>query len=98
MRKPKFTLGREVMTRGVSEWINYDGDLNEDRYRAVVECMKRHATGDWGDVPPEDKEMNDFGVDHGNRLLSSYTVEGVTIWIITEADRSSTTVLFPDEY
>lgn len=61
--------------------------------------IKRHASGDWGDVCPEDKKENEFSVEHGFRIMSVYTIpDGGKIWIITEADRSSTTVLTPEEY
>lgn len=59
----------------------------------------RHASGDWGDVCPEDWRANDRARTEGTRLLSSYRLrDGTEVWIITEADRSSTTVLLPAEY
>ncbi len=65
----------------------------------VVESLVRHATGDWGNLSAEDKEENDLSLKQGLRLFSAYENEGLPkIWIITEADRSATTVLFPDEY
>ena len=70
----------------------------------VVASLNRHVRKDWGDVDKEDKLSNDKALKEGSRLLSAYNDErfpkhGVaTIWIITEADRSMTTVLFPDEY
>ena len=55
--------------------------------------------GDWGEVPEEDKRENEFSVQQGFRILSAYTTSaGERIWIITEADRSATTILLPDEY
>jgi hypothetical protein len=61
--------------------------------------IKRHVTGDWGEVDDHDQQENEFSVEHGFRLLSSYPVSnGAKIWIITEADRSSTTLLLPSEY
>jgi hypothetical protein len=64
-----------------------------------AEFLDRHVNGDWGDVPEEDKQENAFSVEHGFRILSAYTTSaGETIWIITEADRSYTTILLPSEY
>ena len=60
--------------------------------------LTRHASGDWGEVPPEDARENSFSVERGFRILSSYPVGVGRVWIITEADRSSTTLLLPDEY
>ena len=61
--------------------------------------LARHVRGDWGEVPPEDIEENEFSLKNGFRLLSAYrTNAGDRIWIITEANRSSTCVLLPEEY
>jgi len=95
--KPKFNPGREVMTRGVSNWASPDNDGGEV-YDQLLACLRRHVSGDWGDVCPEDQESNRVALINGDRLLSAYTIDGQKIWIITEADRSSTTILFPDEY
>jgi hypothetical protein len=61
--------------------------------------LARHASGDWGDVPPEDARLNDEAARTGERILSAYTLsDGTRLWIITEWDRSVTTLLLPDEY
>ena len=61
--------------------------------------MSRHVGGDWGCVGEEDRRLNDEALLHGDRILSAYrTDRGVKLWVITEADRSSTTVLLPEEY
>lgn len=60
--------------------------------------LRRHATGDWGDVCAEDAKLNDQSVNNGTRLLSSYKVGVQTVWILTEADRSVSTFLLPEEY
>lgn len=67
---------------------------------APTEFLFRHLTGDWGDLGPEDQEANDRAVAEGNRILSSYQMpEGeARLWILTEWDRSVTTLLTPDEY
>jgi hypothetical protein len=64
-----------------------------------MQFMARHQAGDWGEVPQEDRQENEFSLQHGFRLLSAYTLNTeVRIWIITEADRSATTILLPSEY
>jgi hypothetical protein len=61
--------------------------------------LARHAIGDWGELEPTDVAENEYSVAHGFRLLTSYKTEaGEKIWIITEADRSATTLLLPEEY
>jgi len=61
--------------------------------------LLRHAAGDWGDLTPEDRAENEYALQNGYRLLSAYhTPSGVKFWIITEADRSATTILLPEEY
>ena len=61
--------------------------------------LRRHACSDWGDLNEEDRKENEFSLVTGFRLLSSYTLSsGTRIWVITEADRSSTTLLLPEEY
>lgn len=65
----------------------------------VQQSLQRHLNGDWGDCEPEDAAANEEALRHGERLLSVYhTAAAVKFWIITEADRSSTTVLLPDDY
>ena len=85
-----FKLGQTVKTRGVDAQI----DHNE-----ILTALSRHVAGDWGDVCKEDAAMNDDAVKNGNRILSSYEAkDGTKFWIITEWDRSVTTVLLPEEY
>ena len=61
--------------------------------------MVRHRQGDWGEVCGEDWELNDEAVENGTRILSAYrTAKQERLWIITEWDRSVTTILLPDEY
>jgi len=65
----------------------------------VWDYLRRHLTGDWGDVDREDWAANDRAVQDGTRVLSAYALpDGTKIWIITEADRAATTILLPDEY
>lgn len=86
----KFSLGQTVITAGAYEKLNH---------YEVLSALIRHSTGDWGDVCEEDKLSNDQAVEEGLRILSSYrTKDGTKFWIITEWDRSVTTVLLPSEY
>lgn len=65
----------------------------------VTQAIQRHANGDWGDVDGEDRIANDRAIQDGDRLLSVYhTANGIKFWIITEWDRSATTVLLPEDY
>ena len=85
-----FPLGQLVSTPGA---------INTLHPEDVVGALARHAFHDWGDLCPEDKALNDVAIQEGTRLLSAYTDRnGTKFWIITEADRSVTTVLLPDEY
>lgn len=66
---------------------------------APFEYLSRHIRGDWGELEENDRAENEVGLVHGFRLLSAYTLRnGTKIWIITEADRSATTILLPEEY
>jgi len=88
----RFELGIVVATPGALEVL---GRLEV----SPPELVERHASGDWGDVPSEDARENEYSLQHGFRILSSYPLpSGERIWIITEADRSSTVLLLPREY
>lgn len=90
MAKAKFRLGKLVSTPGALQRVP-DGEM--------LRAIGRHVCGDWGNVCPQDAEANEAAVHERARLLSSFTTEaGVRFWIITEADRSVTTVLLPEEY
>lgn len=85
-----FPLGRLAVTPGASQKVP-DWEL--------FSALARHSHGDWGDLDQEDWEQNDLSLHEGLRLLSVYrTQSGDPFWIITEADRSATTVLLPEEY
>ena len=95
--KPLFPFGQIVATCGV---IALDLPLD-----TILALLRRHQSGDWGCLCKEDKELNDLAVEHEGdpekqgRVLSSYrTAKGSKIWIITEWDRSATTILLPSEY
>lgn len=86
----KFPLGQVVVTKGVLAKVS-----EVEQFWA----LNRHAQGDWGDVCEEDAKENEFALTKGLRLLSVYhTKDGVKFYILTEADRSSTTLLLPEEY
>ena len=85
----KFKLGETVIT------TNADSQLRQE---AIVAGIMRHAAGDWGEVCPADAAMNDEGLREGERLLSVYRDGETVFWIITERDRSVTTVLMPEDY
>ena len=88
-------LGRLLMTRGVNDLVAED----EAFAKFVTGSLTRHRRGDWGNLTDEDKQENELSLKEGYRLLSAYESKGLPkIWIITEADRSATTILFPDEY
>ena len=71
----------------------------EEAGQNPMQFLLRHVTGDWGDLPEEDKQENEFSLDHGFRIFSAYhTTNGVKFYVITEYDRSVTTFLLPHEY
>ncbi len=88
--RPKFELGRVLITPAAQGEI-----AHED----VVKALERHIAGDWGDVCLEDREENELSLLEGFRILSVYHGRnGTKFWIITEADRSATTILLPSDY
>jgi hypothetical protein len=90
--RPLFELGKTIATPAALEAMQA-ADINPS------DLLKRHVTGDYGDICDEDGGLNDIAIKEGTRILSVYKVtDELTIWIITEADRSSTCMLLPDEY
>jgi len=87
-----FSLGQIVATPGALKALESHGVQASD-------LLRRHQSGDWGGLPPEDVKANQEALKHGARLLSSYPLGGgAKLWIITEADRAVTTLLLPSEY
>ena len=84
-------LGRVVATPGALETIL---DAGDDPFDYIA----RHATGDWGDLCDFDRRQNEIALREGYRVFSSYEVPAGRVWVITEADRSVTTILLPEEY
>lgn len=74
------------------------GALREFELPFILGCLARHRRADWGDACEADKKANDEALAHGGRLLSVYTLGDLRLWIIEEADRSSTTALLPEDY
>jgi len=88
----KFPLGQVVATPGALEALEQSGQTPDF-------FLAKHASGDWGEVSKGDKKLNDEALVDGGRLLSAYrTLRNERIWVITEADRSSTCLLKPEEY
>ena len=86
-----FRLGQIVATPGALELL--------DRAKSSgLEYVLRHVTGDFGSVCAEDREANSAAIVHGTRVLSAYEVQGERLWVVTEADRSITTIQLPGDY
>lgn len=89
---PKFPLGLVALTPGAAEAL-------EEAHQEPSFYLKRHASGDWGDLDDHDVQVNEDALLTGERLLSVYTLPSdVVLWIITERGRHNTTLLLPEEY
>ena len=92
MASPKFSLGQIVATPGALRALDESGE-------APLDFLRRHVSGDWGELDEDDRRENELSLREGFRLLSAYRLKtGEKLWIITEADRSVTTLLLPEEY
>ena len=88
----RFALGETFITPGAQDALDVAG-------QTAMQFLRRHISCDWGEVSEDDAQENELSLREGFRLLSTYrTVKGQKIWIITEADRSATTILLPSEY
>ena len=85
----RFSLGRLLITRNAAELLSP---------QRVLQAIRRHGGGDWRDLEPEDWDANNWALAHHGRLLSAYCDGRTRFWVITEADRSATTVLLPEDY
>lgn len=103
----RFDIGRLIHAPEFGRWLHEGmqeqgagSEIFRDRNGWTAHCLARHWAGDWGELDAEDKQANEDALKHGTRLLSAYTHEptGEKVWLITEADRKSTTFLFPSEY
>lgn len=89
---PLFPLGQVLVTPGALEML-------ETHQLTALPFVLRHVSGDWGDICAEDRQSNADALQHGYRLMSVYAITQTDkLWIITEADRSRTTLLLPEEY
>lgn len=103
MAQFEICMSPTYQTRGIKDWADSEG---EDAVELLLCFHRRHLHLDWGDMDEEALTANDKALSTGERLFSSYKIPdnlkgdapNDTIWIITEADRSATTILFPDEY
>lgn len=86
-----FRIGTVVSTQGAL-------DLLHAHNQSPFHFLALHQSGDWGVVPPEDASANESALTNGARLMSAYFLGDDCLWIVTEADRSSTTLMLPDEY
>ena len=90
--QPRFSLGQLVSTPGAIEAMEKVGQNPH-------QLVRRHQSGDWGEVSPDDAQENELSIVLGFRLMSVYTMsDGTKVWVITEADRAVTTILLPSEY
>jgi hypothetical protein len=87
--QPQFPLGQVVITANAAQHLDTI---------VVHEALRRHAAGDWGDLSPEDACENEYSLKEGFRLLTAYGTGKRRFWIVTEADRSGTTILMPEDY
>jgi len=88
----RFAMGQTFITAGAQEALEISGET-------PIQFLRRHVSADWGELSEEDVHENELSLREGLRLLSAYrTAKGQKIWIITEADRSATTILLPSEY
>lgn len=92
---PKFRLGVVAAT---ANFISKAEELGLDPDETIKTALGRHAIGDWGNCCQEDSKENDRSLEQGDRLLSVYAMENIKFWVITERDRSVTTILLPEDY
>jgi hypothetical protein len=91
------SLGQVVVTKSL--WCTLASTADDaTTLRRIAALLEQHRRGDWGDLDPDDVASNDHAALHGGRLLSAYQCHGTRVWVITEADRSVTTVLLPEDY
>lgn len=89
--KPLFALGQTVATPGAME-------VMQNICISAYALLSRHQRGDWGNLEVEDQHANNQALTQGGRIFSAYSFAAVRLWVITEADRSVTTILLPEDY
>lgn len=72
--------------------------MEEFPHDVIISCLSRHENGDWGDLTEDDKQANQDALATGARIISSYNIRGDKLWIITDAERETTTITLPSEY
>lgn len=91
---PRFNIGRFVMTKGIANEIE-----NKPSYKnEILDCLTKYLSGDWGSLCEEDKLANELAIKNNDRILAKYPTSSGIIYMITEWDRSYTTVMFVEEY
>jgi len=88
---PRFQIGEILVTPGATFFLDLENI-------SLTTLIARHANGDWGELPGEDAQANEAALKHGGRLFSRYVYYGEPVYVITDADRSLTTILLPNEY
>lgn len=88
---PRFPLGNLVATPGAMGVL----DGNQE---VILKMLNRHVTGDWGELDEDDRQTNECALQSGGRIFSTYTELDTKFYVITESDRSLTTILLPEEY
>lgn len=88
---PLFSLGRTLATPFARD------ELHRLNY-SPLDLLRRHMSGDWSEMDKDDQQSNRDAITDGSRIFSAYTIQDTKFWVITEADRSSTTILLPSEY
>lgn len=86
-----FNLGKCLATPAARD------ELSELNY-SPLDLLRRHMSGDWSEMDEDDQQSNRDAITEGSRVFSAYTIQGTKFWVITEADRRSTTILLPSEY
>lgn len=89
--EPRFSLGKTFATSGVTHWAEKTGN-------DLARYLRRHHCGDWGDLDADDRQANEDALEHGTRIFSAYVISDRKIYIVTEHDRSMTTIMLATEY
>ena len=90
----KFKVGKVYMTSG----INHAIDEDENYHKELINCFEKYLIGNWGDLCEEDKQANEDALINNERILAAYLTSKGKVYLITERDRSCTTILFASEY
>lgn len=91
---PKFKAGKIYMTIGIDNALKQ----NKGFFKEIIGCFEKYLTGNWGNLTESDMEANNIALTNGERILGAYNTSQGKVYIITECDRSTTTILFANEY